>query len=149
MTLADRIKRHEGYSETPYRDTRGFWTVGWGHLIHHIRPQPWATLGDLLEHLCEKDTHEKWFAQDLARAEADAMHYITPELFTQLSTKRREVLIEMAFQLGGAGLRKFVKLKEAIQAGRWVMAEAEILNSALAQQTPNRARYYAASMLEG
>lgn len=149
MTLADRIKKHEGYRREPYQDTRGFWTVGWGHLIHHIRPQAWATLGDLLEHVSSPHVHEKWFEQDLARAERDAKTYIGAALFAELSPNRQNVLVEMAFQLGGAGLRSFVKLKKAIEEHRWIAAGEEILDSRLAKQTPERAKFYANQMSGG
>ena len=31
--LKDRIKKNEGYSDKPYQDELGFYTIGYGHLI--------------------------------------------------------------------------------------------------------------------
>tara|TARA_Y100000768_G_scaffold29379_1_gene19545 strand:- start:360 stop:563 length:204 start_codon:yes stop_codon:yes gene_type:complete len=31
--LKDRIKKNEGYSDKPYQDQLGFYTIGYGHLI--------------------------------------------------------------------------------------------------------------------
>jgi GH24 family phage-related lysozyme (muramidase) len=145
------IRRHEGYRAEPYRDTRGFWTVGFGHLIHHRDLRQYAphrTLGELLNALSDTDAHERWFREDVARAESDAVRYIGPAWHV-LTDARREVLTEMAFQLGGRTLNQFVRLREAIIARNWVRAEAEMLASRWHDQTPRRAKALAARMLEG
>ncbi len=59
MTAEESIKRHEGYSETPYRDTLGIWTCGWGTNIHRMPVHRcYNTLGELLDWLTAQDTHE-------------------------------------------------------------------------------------------
>jgi lysozyme len=149
--LLESIKAHEGYRVEPYRDTRGFWTVGWGHLIHHrdLRQYaPHGTLGSLLDALADRDAHDRWFREDVARSESDARRYIG-DVWDKLSPRRQEVLVEMAFQLGGRTLNRFLRLKSAIERGHWVQAEAEMLDSLWAKQTPRRARTLASRMLEG
>ena len=148
--LVASIKRHEGYRLFPYQDTRGFWTIGYGHLIHHDELRgyvPRRTLGALLDYLTDPATHDIWLEHDLARAERDAKAYLPT--FSSLSERRQEVLVEMAFQLGGRTLNTFVRLRDAIERKHWVAAEAEMLNSRWHQQTPNRVKTLASRMLEG
>ena len=149
--LLESVKRHEGYRDEPYRDHLGNWTVGVGHLIHHIQLSAlvnFRTLGDLLNWIADRETHEHWLRSDLLQAESDARRYIG-EAWDSLSDARREVLVEMAFQLGAERLGKFQKLREAILARTWVRAEAEMLDSLWSRQTPKRAKELASRMLEG
>ena len=148
--LEASVRKHEGYSATPYRDTRDFWTVGVGHLIHHDELRgytPRRTLGALFDYICDPATHEMWLKHDLAAAENDAKMFTVS--FPTLSDARQEVLVEMAFQLGGRGLGEFRRLRTAIETGHWVTAEAEMLDSRWFKQTPNRAKELASRMLEG
>ncbi len=149
--LLESVKRHEGYRDEPYRDHLGNWTVGVGHLIHNMQLSAlvnFRTLGDLLNWIADRETHEHWLRSDLLQAESDARRYIG-DAWDSLSDARREVLVEMAFQLGGERLGKFQKLREAILARTWVRAEAEMLDSLWARQTPKRAKELASRMLEG
>lgn len=102
----------------------------------------------MFDYITAPTTHAMWLKHDLAAAEKDARMYT--KAFDSLSDARQEVLVEMAFQLGGPRLNGFRKLRAALESGHWVQAEAEMLDSIWARdQTPRRARELAARMLEG
>ena len=45
MTTREFIAKEEGYSEVPYRDSAGFWTIGWGRLLSTDKdadPSQWS-----------------------------------------------------------------------------------------------------------
>ena len=66
-----------------------------------------------------------------------------------LDPEAAEVLVEMAYQMGEGGLRKFKKMKAALSQDPpdYETAAAEILDSKMArEQTPERAEDYADRM---
>jgi lysozyme len=149
--LRSSVQKHEGYRQLPYFDSLGFATVGYGHLIHNIELTAmvnYRTFGNLLRWLSDPIQHDIWLVDDLRRAESDAQRYIG-DAWERLSDVRKEVLTEMAFQLGASRLGGFVKLRDAILSGLWVRAQSEMMDSRWAQQTPNRAKELASRMLEG
>jgi len=130
MTLRDRIKRHEGYSTTPYQDTEGFWTVGIGRCMDKT-PFSDAEI-------------EFMFDNDLSRA-FSAADMLAPHL----TGARREVVVEMCFQMGAKGVSKFRRFLAATEAHQWDIAAKEMLASKWAVQTPGRAKELAEIMREG
>ena len=55
-----------------------------------------------------------------------------------LNAARWAVLVDMAYELGGAGLAQFSHFLAACRAGDWERAAAELQNSKLFQQVPRR-----------
>jgi len=149
--LQASVRKHEGYRQLPYQDSLGYFTVGFGHLVHDIKLDAVAnyqTLGNLLKWISDPVNHEAWLRSDLLEAEADARGYVG-ESWDKLSDIRKETLTELAFQLGSQRLGGFVKMREAIVSGRWMRAHDELLDSKLAEQTPKRAKELARRLLEG
>ena len=136
--LQARLIRHEGWRSCHYTDTLGNETIGVGHLLR--RPVP--------ARLCWPDS--KILAvldNDIDRAEANAEHDLhAPGVWAGLRRGPREVLIEMAFQIGGHGLAGFKRMLAAVRRGDMAQAAAEITNSKLARQTPKRAAELACLM---
>ena len=56
MTTAEFIANEEGYSDKPYRDGAGYWTIGWGRLLStdiDADPRQWGRIDredELREH---------------------------------------------------------------------------------------------------
>ena len=121
MTLRERIRRHEGYVAKPYQDSRGIWTVGVGRNLEVAE--------------FSQDEIDLMFENDLARATHGA-----DILCPHLGGVRREVLIEMVFQLGMGGVSKFKRFLAAAEAHQWDIAAKEMLASRWAVQTPSRAQ---------
>jgi len=138
--LRESVIRHEGYRALPYRDSVGLWTVGYGHLIDDDAP-PFgaATIGDVLDHITDAQRHSEWLDADLEIATKDARAWLG-DTFEQLSDTAQRVVVEMAYQLGGGGLSKFVQMRAALVALNMGLAAACGLNSKWATQTPQRAK---------
>lgn len=54
---------------------------------------------------------------------------ISPSIWSGLGDVRREVIIQMAFQMGGDGLGKFVKFKQALLDRDYNKAYDEMIDS--------------------
>ena len=69
--------------------------------------------------------------------------------FTELDAARQGVLVNMAFQMGTAGLLAFNRTLVAIAQQRYAEASAYMLQSKWAKQTPARAKRMADQMETG
>jgi len=132
MSLESRIKRHEGKRFTPYEDSEGILTVGYGR---NLRDVPFS-----------QDELDLMFKNDLRRARDGAETFI---VYDQLNELRKGVLIEMVFQMGVAGVAKFKRFLAFALQEDWTRAAEEMLDSKWARQTPERARELARLFLRG
>jgi lysozyme len=133
MNIVDQLRRDEGDSPTCYQDHFGYWTIGVGRMIDAkkgggLRP-------DEIAYLLNNDI------QDRREALTKALPF-----FAELSTARQGVLINMAFNMGVAGLLKFKQMLAAVEAGHWGIAAKEMLDSNWARQVPKRAVRLASQM---
>lgn len=125
----------EGVREYAYQDSEGYWTIAIGRLIDkrrggRLRPDEIALMLD----------------NDITDAEVDA-RALFPS-FGQLSERRQAVLVNMAFNLGRDRLAGFRKFRAAVEAGAWVDAATEMLDSLWARQVGIRAQRLAKEMRE-
>ena len=132
MSLEDRIKRHEGCRNTPYKDSEGIMTVGYGRNLEAV---PFT-----------QDEMDLMFKNDFERARKGAESFYVYEF---LNRARRGVLIEMVFQMGTAGVKNFKKFRAAALQQKWQEAHDEMLDSRWHDQTPERARELATIFLRG
>lgn len=148
--LVSMIETDEGRSNAAYPDplTHGApWTIGVGHCGPEVRE------GLVWTDLQVDQTRDA----DIARA-AEGCQANFP-WFPQLNFARQAVLIGMAFQMGigraptatepGDGLLDFVHTLGAVRDERWADAEAGLLASDWAKQTPVRARRRAHQLATG
>ena len=132
--LKERIKEHEGFRSYVYKDSLGFATIGYGHLV--TKEDNYA---EGIEYSMEQldATFEVDFKAACESAELVADHNnidlnAHPECV-------REVLIEMVFQLGVGGVSKFKKFLANLSTKTYHLAADEMLDSRWAKQTPMRA----------
>ena len=131
MGLADRIKRHEGCRLTPYYDTLGVLSIGYGRNLKFGISQ---------------DEADIMFEHDLQKAAAAAM--LIPG-YQYCDRVRRGVLCEMVFQLGLRGVLRFRRMIEAIGNKQFVLAAGEMIDSRWHRQTPKRVEELAELMANG
>lgn len=131
MTEADRlrmrarVKQAEGFQGQLYKDSEGYFTIGYGRLLDPIR-------GGRVS----QDEAEYMLSNDLRVAErlCEAM-----PAYLDLSPVRQAVLIEMCFNLGAAGLKHFKRMFSALVKQEYDYAASEMLNSRWAMQVKGRA----------
>jgi lysozyme len=63
-----------------------------------------------------------------------------------IDERAEEILIEMVFQLGRTGVKKFKNMWKALAEHNYLGASFEMLDSRWAKQTPNRAKDMADQM---
>lgn len=116
------ISRHEGLALKPYKDTRGFLTIGVGRCL--------TTRG------ITKKEAQYLLTNDISGVLADMEEQAWWE---KLDAARQIALTDMAFNLGVHGLLAFRKMISALLAQRWGDAAAQMLDSAWAREVGERA----------
>lgn len=135
--LTSQLRRDEGVKATAYQDHLGYWTIGVGRLIDPRKPGA-GLRPDEIDYLLANDI------KDRVAALRKALPW-----FDKLDAPRQGVLVNMAFQLGTAGLLEFKKTLALIQNGEYSSAALQMMVSKWAQQTPERARRLAEQMKTG
>lgn len=135
------IKAAEGCELTAYRDTLGFWTAGYGHLL------PNQQTHDYTGFTITQQMADVWLEQDIGGATQAARNL--PEWLHCDTICRKNALIELVFNMGGKW-RQFAKCRAAIQREDWGTSARELLDSVWATQVgPIRANRLAGYLLNG
>lgn len=141
-TLYRELARDEGEHLQPYRDSRGFWTIGVGHLLGAMPRMVQVTL----------EESRALLAADVDEA-VEAVYRVFPELpaagFPFVFGARCRALVNMAFNRGeGAmrasttitpAIRKALAAPEAEQAAAWNAVSDAVLASPWGKQIGKRA----------
>ena len=129
--IMDMIKQHEGVRNKPYKDTKGLWTVGVGHLIGDGRtlPPEWnRTFTDAeIMNLFKKDYQHHMQAAEKIPG------------FSNLNLNGQAALIDLTFNMGPVWWKKWPNFTKAIQAGNIARAANELKNSQWYSQVGRRA----------
>lgn len=125
------IEKHEGFSPTPYRDTTGHWTVGFGTNLSAGLSREEAEL--LLKWELKRDIEE-------ARK-------IFPE-WESLPEPVRLAIVDMIYNLGVAGFLQFKKMIEAIHRRDWEEAARQMEDSLWCRQVKTRCKELAQMVRE-
>jgi lysozyme len=129
MTISsdvELIKLHEGCTLVAIRDTKGF-SIGYGH--------DGAQEGDT----CTQDEADAWFDADIATARLGAIAALGAAFWALLDPVRRAALVDLAYEMGAAGLRGFHVMLACIRSSQWDAAAEAGLNSDWAKEVPTRA----------
>lgn len=132
QSLIDSVKHHEGLRLRAYQDSVGVWTIGYGRNLQALQ--------------ITAQQAEAWLIEDLEAANRKAA---TLAGFHSLSQNRKDVLIEMCFNLGLTRLLKFSRTLASIAGGHYDRAADEMLESKWAKQVGQRARTMAEKMRQG
>ena len=131
--LSEMLIRHEGLRRKPYRDTVRKMTIGVGRNLDDIG----ITREEALVLL----------KNDMARVRREVRRAFP--WFARLNAVRRNVVLNMVFNIGLPRFRQFKKTIAAIKARNWDEASCEMLDSKWARQVKGRARELARMMKSG
>lgn len=140
MDIFEQLKRDEGIRLSPYKDTRGFLTVGVGHNLD-ANPLPGET------YPLTPARVDEILTQDVAR--------ITGELIVKLpwvpllKDVYRGVLQNMSFNLGVGGLLEFHHMLAAVKVMGYEEAAKQMQASSWYTQVGDRAKRLVAQMQTG
>jgi lysozyme len=130
--LMDSVKEGEGLRLKPYRCTAGKLSIGYGRNLDDCG-------------ITEEEA-EYLLNNDLERAEKEAEKF---PVYAKLNQSRKDVLIEMVFNMGYSRLSKFKKMFEALEKGDYSSAADQMLDSAWHTQVGKRAERLAYKMRIG
>lgn len=130
------LRRDEGVIPHAYQDHLGYWTIGVGRLIDKRK-------GGKLS----PDEIDYLLGNDVSRFEAELDARLP--WWRDLNGVRQRVLLNMAFNLGTAGLLGFKNTLAAVKAGEWAKAASGMLASKWARQVGERAKRLAHMMKTG
>jgi lysozyme len=126
------IGKHEGYTQFPKPDAKNTIEIGYGTNLNTrgiSRGEAAYLAGNDVNRLMN------WFGNF--------------PFFQRLTTPRKAALLDMAYDLGEAGVDEFAGMLRWLDADNYEKAADEMLNSAWAKQVPNRALADALMMREG
>ncbi len=127
-SLKLRIKKNEGYSNKPYKDQLGYYTIGYGHLI---KPNEQKYFFKTFK----KNHFENLFIKDFEKSKKEYKKLFN---YKKHNKNKRELLIEMLFQLGPKGVMSFKKMLFYLSKNQKYMMFLEMMNSLWYKQTPKR-----------
>ena len=115
MTLKgiELLKHHEGLRLKPYRCSQNKLSIGYGRNLEDIG--------------ISNEEARILFAHDVENAE-NACHYHFP-WFKGLDEVRRDVIVNLVFNMGINGVKGFKKMIQAIVQGQFAQAAWELSNS--------------------
>ena len=136
MKGKELLKFHEGERLTAYQDTRGFWTIGVGHLLPDPRDPKWRGY-KISQEACDKLFQMDWVKHiDLVRKYAPWA--------LEFDEVRRYVIVDMTFNLGiepfdGDGFKDWPIFVRQLRANDWAAAAANMRSTLWARQVKGRA----------
>lgn len=128
-----QIVMDEGYKARPYKDSRGLWTIGFGHLIKE---------GEDFTTLTPHD------AVRLLRKDYDYATTSVEKVYPWATGDVKLVLINMTYQMGERGVSKFSDTIGNLRLGHYDHAAGDMLTSIWAEQTPLRASRLAGRIMQ-
>ena len=139
MSLLENIKAHEGFRDRIYKDSLGKATIGYGFLVAALSPDELALNNGKAEPM-SKEVADKILNLKLKKLKKRLF-----QCLPWLESKPQNVqdtLIEMAYQLGLAGLMGFHHTLSCIEASDYAQAARNLKASLLYRQTPRRVEGY-------
>jgi lysozyme len=125
------IEKYEGKSSVPYKDIKGYWTIGIGHKIHNDEIIPMYLTESQITDL---------FLKDLQWARKYAKRYVSN--YDSHSKEIRIMLVALVFALGPTGFYNFNEFRAALEKPDYPEAAIELSDSVWARTLPNRAQDY-------
>lgn len=139
------IQQHEGLRLTVYADTAGIPTIGYGFNLKKAGARDRITAVSanydsiFTGHSALTEAQAKaLFEVDFNDATTEAKALVSN--FDKLPDRVQGVIVDMVFNLGGAGFAKFKRTIAAFERFDYCTAAAQMADSAWSNQVPNRAR---------
>tara|TARA_S200002703_G_scaffold35221_1_gene30362 strand:- start:92 stop:520 length:429 start_codon:yes stop_codon:yes gene_type:complete len=131
--LFAQLRLHEGVEYKPYKCTAGYLTIGVGRNIEER-----GLSDDEIDYILQNDVN-------IATDELVA----TFDWYPDLDPIRQRVVVDMVFNLGMPRFAQFKNMIAAIEAGDWMEASNQMMDSRWAQQVGLRASRLAEMMETG
>lgn len=127
-----RYQRAKGYFRNnkfyPYKDSRGFPTIGYGHLI---------LSGENFQNGISEQEADNMLLKDATTAVSEANQFLSKTPVTPVAA---QIIANMVFQMGYTKVNEFKDMWSALQNQDYQTAADEMIDSKWYKQTPNRAK---------
>jgi lysozyme len=140
--MIERIKSHEGYRTSPYKDTVDKWTVGYGRNLEDNPLTPLEVIKLFGKTNFNSTLDAEIFFEDLLLKDIEKHAEELEQnlaMFPLCSADEQTVLIDMSFNMGVPSLLSFKGMLHAIDNEDQVQAATELLDSQYAEQVKTRA----------
>lgn len=139
--------KYEGFSSVIYKCPAGYNTIGYGRNLE-TNPLSKEQHDLLLKNNNEitKEEALKWLREDLKQCIYLAWEF---SWFRDLDCKRQGVIVDMIYNLGWSGFKKFKNFIGAMSRGDYNKAVAEMQNSKWWYQVGNRSKELAKIIQKG
>lgn len=144
--MQKQIAVHEGQVNYPYKDSRGFWTIGIGHLIGDGSDAALARSGYskyTKDNPMPDEEVSTLFQKDLDKHKKIAESY---PFYEGMSDEGKKAILDLTFNMGDFynkkkpdGSYEWRNLREQLNRGDWNAAADNLASSAYARQVGNRA----------
>jgi len=114
--LKNIIQKFEGLSLVPYKDSAGFWTIGYGHKI--VPGDIYYPYGDV------KEITEPQAAALLEQDMNEARGYVSMFVKVPLTQNQKDALTDLVYNIGAGNFSSSTLLKK-LNAGDYAGAAAE------------------------
>jgi lysozyme len=136
MKGKELTKFHEGEKLTAYQDTKGFWTIGVGHLLDEPRNPKWRG------YKITKEASDQLFELDWQKHIALVQTYASWAM--EFDEVRKFVVVDMTFNLGvepfdGDGFNDWPLFVSQLRAHNGAAAAANMTATRWASQVKSRA----------
>ncbi len=143
--LEKQLIRHEGYRTSTYLDTKGIPTIGVGFNLQrpdasNLLQKVNADYNKILQGNQKLDDSQimRLFRYDLSNAVINARQIV--KTFDKQPPQVQEVIVNMTFNLGPGGLKKFKKMINAVDSNDYATAAHEMKDSIWYTQVGNRSK---------
>lgn len=124
------LTQDEKMVPSPYRDSKGFWTIGVGHFIG-INLENLFLPRKVLTALLSYDIDEKW---------NDLCELFNEKFLLDQTPARQVALLSLIFTMGKGTFSQFTKTIPAIKSENWEYAAALLLDTKWARDVDPRQR---------
>ena len=154
--LIKELKKQEGYRDKPYKDSQGFWTIGYGHNLQgrafdsHENEVLFPRYKTLSAPITAEQCVQYWQQIPISQANAEflleqdiliAKHSalkIYKKQWEKFKDIQKVAILDLIFNLGEFKYKQFKRHIKATKELDWEKSAAEILNSKAARQAPKR-----------
>lgn len=148
ITGKDITKYYEGFRDKIYIDTKGNPTIGYGFNladegVRSALPKEVVSGKRPLKQVEAEGVFNKLYTT----AQKDAIAFAGQDTFGKLDPQRRDVLIDMSYNLGLPKLSGFKRFRQALQKGDYDKAAVEMKDSDWYHQTGRRAKAHYKTMM--
>jgi GH24 family phage-related lysozyme (muramidase) len=131
--LKSHLRESEGWRERPYLDSKGYWTVGFGHLLpRNISRQ------ELNEMRWTREHGETVLHADVLDAINKSGAFAW---WLTLDPVRQAVIVELVFNMGPSKVKQFTRMIEAIKDKAYQKAARELEWNTHADGTRTRTQW--------